>query len=758
MPKPNLPTEIQINKYITEEKAQILSLIDKHHRVLLQANPASGKTYFFKELTKDIKSGKRKGRLVFVAPFLIITDQFKNDLLAKGIKVDLELRGTSLRKKLNDTDKIITSTFQSLHHIVDNLKEDDIIVVDEAHALFYNYHKGANSRQYYTITIQNLYHTKSKLVLMSGTPNLSLIQILTLHHIIVTKRIEIEASINIEYTNLTHMQVVKEFVFKTITDNGKDKLNIIYIKNVNECIKISELLNEMGYNSEVITSLHKGEETYNSIAELQTIPNDVQFLVSTNVISTGTNIKNTNVGSALMLNEYSPQEIKQFSKRFRGKLNIQVDVVNKGFLSEIAKHSISEIQNQRNYLNNTLIQFETAKSNQNFNFDFEKSHDKSDLATPNAFIDSTLERYLIQESTYIDDAENSYTSPNDIVKELNKYSDINANVVYDYDDIKKLKFQLGINMNNSDTDNKFKARIEALIDDFDNNTEAYLTALTRDKNMDYTIKNSVKRLIYGELTKPVPYSKHVIDTIKSPLFNKNILTPILEFREYFNSTKDFIKFLKSDKNKNYCITSLVINKLFYDYFYIDKTPTEYEPTSSSAYYSLKHNNNIPLKHLSPDLIIILKIIELTFQFCFDQESVVINELKDFLENDKALNKLIINSNDLLLFPLNTITIDKNYFSLNNIIVKAIIQGVFYTKQKYVKTTRKGVQKRALKLNSKLPKGFNNIELDVSTRVHKINYRIITSVLTTTSKEPMQIKETSNFNYINSYDLIIKEQL
>lgn len=50
MPNTNSPTELQINTFISEKKPEILNLIDQHHRVLMQANPASGKTYFFKRV------------------------------------------------------------------------------------------------------------------------------------------------------------------------------------------------------------------------------------------------------------------------------------------------------------------------------------------------------------------------------------------------------------------------------------------------------------------------------------------------------------------------------------------------------------------------------------------------------------------------------------------------------------------------------------------------------------------------------------
>ena len=758
MPKSSLPSKILIKAYITEEKPQILKLIDTHHRVLLQANPALGKTYFFKELAQDIKSGKRKGRLIFVAPFLVIMDQFKNDLLGKGIKIDLELRGTALRKKLNDTDKIITSTFQSLHHIIDDLTEDDILVVDEAHALFYNYNKNNELRQFYTKTVQNLYHTKSKLVLMSGTPNLSLIPILKLHHINITKQNELEAKISIEYSNYNRLEVVKEFAIKTISDNGYDKLNIIYIKNVNECIKISEMLTNEGYKTEVITSLHKESDTYNSIVETQTIPNNVQFLVTTNVISTGANVNNTNIGSALMLNEYCPLEIKQFSKRFRKKLDIAVEVVNNGYISGLSTHSVIEITKQRNYLSQSLISHEALINNTSTDYNYEKSYDSTDLATPNSFINQTLERYLKQESYFIDDAENSYDSPNEIADELNKHSDINAVVMFDYEGIKQLNFRLGIDTSNSKIEASFKIKIDGIIDDFDKNTEAYLSAIMHDKTMSYYIKNKTKRLASNEFSTQVLYSQNIIDNVKSALFNKNVLIPFLEYREYFNSTNDFIKLLRSNKNKNYCITSLVANKLMLNYFSIDKKPTEYEPTLSREYYSLKYNNNIPINHLSNDLKILLKIIELTFEFCFDQENVVVSKLKEKLKNDKVLNKLILSSSGFTLFPLTTMTKNKNSFNINDYVVKGIIQGVFYTDQKLSKTTIKGKPIWSISLKDKLPIGYNNIGLDVSTSYLKKNPKIVTSILNTTSKKPLKEVKTNNVNYINIYDLIIKEHL
>ena len=75
---PNLKsTELHIKDYLSEEKVAILDTIDKEHRVLLQADPGAGKTHLFKELADDITTNKRRGRLVFTAPYLIILEIVK---------------------------------------------------------------------------------------------------------------------------------------------------------------------------------------------------------------------------------------------------------------------------------------------------------------------------------------------------------------------------------------------------------------------------------------------------------------------------------------------------------------------------------------------------------------------------------------------------------------------------------------------------------------------------------------------------------
>ena len=756
MPHLSTTTELHIKDFLSEKKTEILSVIEKERRVLIQADPAAGKTHFFKELANDITTGKRTGRLVFTAPYLIILEQFINDPAIKELTVDLELKGTSKRKNLEKSDKIITSTYQSLHHIIDKLTEDDILIVDEAHALFFNYQQASENRQFYTRTVQNLYHTKSMLVLMSGTPNLSLLPILRLHHVIVHKQNNLQARIAIEYSDSNRFEVVKEFAEKALNENGPSSLNIIYRKSVNDCIKIGQMLNDKGYVTEVITSLHKDTDTYKSIKETEIIPDHIKFLVTTNVISTGTNIKNANVGSALMLDEYSPQEIKQFSKRFRNKLDLKVDVVNRGYVKGVVTHGPALIRNQRTYLSNALLKFETLKDLPHADYDYDPSYDKTYLGSPNSFIDQILERYLKQESYYTDDAENSYESPNDIALELNKYNDIEAQVIFDYGTLKKLKFHLGVDTSNAEVDIDFKAKVAKLITAFEKEPEAYLSAMVNEKFMDYYSKNRIRRLVADELTQQTTYSSDVVLNLKDVLFNKYILMPFLEYRKYFRSTRDFIKLLKSKKNKNLLITSLIVNEVMNDNYDVGSCPTYDEPTLSNLTHHLMFKNNRSQYFKSYQLPIILKLIELTFDYCYDQENIIVENLKNYLENDHGLKKLLINSNDLSEFPLTTISVNKGFVSIKPSTVKGIVQGIFYTNKVLVRKSINGVPVWTIKLKNKLPAGFNTRELNVSSTMFVLSPRIKRGEIKK-GKKPVFLKTNENFNYMTTYELLIKEQ-
>ena len=392
--------ELTINRYISEKEEKLSSLIEEHHKVFIESNPATGKTTFFKKIAKTIVDNSLERRIIFVFPLLLIQDQLKESLIKDGYKIDLELKFDSERKYLKDTDRIITSTFQSMHYISGTLTRDDIIIVDEAHSLFKTYFNPyTNDRTFFVEPIIHLYFTQAKLVLMSGTPPAGIIKILGLRHIKLTNNPPpLKAKITLSPSKRSKIDLAVEFARTAVYKNGLNSLNIIYIKDIRKSVEIAYILKGFNITAKVLNSGEKKGSLYLSIAKNLLVPEDIQVLVTTNIISSGANIMNENVGDALMIDEYSPAEIKQFSKRFRNKLDMEVTVSNnpiKGpssFLSDIIDRKIIK---QRNYFNRVLNSIKNTKTKKRYDYDYSFSYDNTQLGTPDDLIRTILELSLI---------------------------------------------------------------------------------------------------------------------------------------------------------------------------------------------------------------------------------------------------------------------------------------------------------------------------------------------------------------------------
>ncbi|WP_217629418.1 DEAD/DEAH box helicase family protein [Ulvibacter litoralis] len=732
-------TKIKIDDYLSEQKPQLQSMLDKHRRVLIASNPGSGKTEFFKNICEDIHSGKIEGRIVFIAPYIIIQRQFKQDLKKKGVKIDLELNHLTTIKKLSSKDKIITSTYQSLGFIIDDLDDKDIIVVDEAHTLLTNYNKGFGQRDFYFSTVQNLYHSCSKLVLLTGTPYSSLLDILDLHLIEVEKVNEKQAEIRINYSWESKEKIVKVFAEETISNNGVNSLNIIYRKNVKDCINLAEMLNKMGYKAESITSYHKDSETYNSIAEKETIPNTVQFLVTTNVISTGTNIKNSNVGSALVLDESNPNEIKQFSKRFRNKLDIAVDVVNRPIDRAPSLLKLNEVDAQRKYLNDSLSFFKQA----NINTTYHWSHNEGYLAdselestTPKDSINRLLKHYVMRESYINDEEVKDIFSADDLASLLNEYSDISASVETTYNHLPDTNIK---------KDDNYNSKKQELIGHFEKNVESYISTLLLSPSLDYYSKKKVTNILKHVVFKPVSYSQEITDNIEDPIFRKEIIPELVSNREHFKTTLDFLKYLKTQnsKTKNLTILALEFNDFFSNYFEVKKVKDV-----KDNFFKYKSNlilkDAVKLNDLSLENQLILKLIELTFEYCKNKEDVQISELTDYLERNKEIKKLVIKIDSLEITPSHYIKIIGGSVKIQTqSLAKALVQAIFY-----IKVKRKGSKKvTKIIFSDSIPEGFTNESIEDGNQQYLYNKHSKTDIL-------LGGVDSVNLKFLNSYELIL----
>ncbi len=641
-------------EYISNHKETVLDAINTHKRVLIDSNPGSGKTTLFVEFACDIIQGKRKGRLVFCAPYIIIQSQFVTSLKSKGYKVDLFLNHQSLRKNLEVNDKIITSTYQSLWHIIDELTQEDTIVLDEAHAFSYSFLKNHSSRTYFNKEVGIIFNSKAKIVLMSGTANVQINKLLGLTSIVVKSTSVIQAKINLSSSTKSALKLAVLFAHSAIKEFGKDALNIIYIKNTKECENIKDAILQLGFKAIVLTSHHKKEDNYQKLVQKMVIDKDVQFLVCTNVISTGTNINNENIGGALMINESNPQEIKQFAKRFRKKPDIEVDVVNTKSedLSEENNSNIdSKILKNLPEVKTIISAINHIKSSDLPNH-YNNSLDVSDLGTKQSLIQELIDRYIIQVCYQSEYNAQKCLNTNILHKELEVYDDILPII-----NTKILTVDKG---NIIDDNDAYTKLLTSISNAFIQKKEAFAYEIKNGKSVDYYYKEKFELLTSEEIT---PKQGKVIKWVENPYFERKVLVPSLDVYPFVKSLPKSIfianNYLPREINK--LELKLYVNSFINNNLELDRKITK---------FSLKLKDEVILDETQQILFSIIKII---FNYCLTKDNIPLGYLKDYLDDkfskkhklksDKITLKFLMNSNG---------SFSKEYLS-------SLLESIFYCK-------------------------------------------------------------------------------
>lgn len=663
--KPNLELTID-NKIHDEVGNDVNSFLEKNKCIYLEANPSYGKTYHFAQVGKEIKSGNSiYNRLIFCTPRLIIQEQIANDL-----EVDFVLNGDSKLDELKDTDKIITSTFNSLHLIANLISAKDIIVVDEAHELLRNYNSTykLNPNPYYQKTLQTLHNSSCSLVLMSGTPTDTFHELLGLTHLKIIKKNEDKISINVDFTNLKPKELAYRFCDKYFNEFSKDKLNIIYIKNVNDCGEIAIFLNEKGFNTKALTSKTKEEKVYLDIAKNSTIPEDIQFIITTNVISVGTNIFNTNIGGIAMINEYDPIEIKQFSKRFRKMKNLKIDLANK--FSKTRGVSKKKLNFAHNI--NKKITFKQIEAQKNLSKSIKESEllffknmslEKNDLSSPNYVINQALEKYIANESYLHELKVKTYNTPDKLIKVLNTYHDITAST----SDINKSLFKDFEQNISKEAKEIFKSKIASIIDDFLNNKTTYIYySLSILEYNDFEKREKFRKYIYKHINLlELNLDDKLHKLINSQLFKVYILEPLVEFLPYFHSLDLCLKFIKKTKPeyRKKHILSLYTNQLIHQNFKFKKINYGFQ-------INYKKNSNI-LQDVNKRDKQFSDIIKIAFECLSSSKSLHVHDFRETLSTDKRIQGIIgkADKND---FPYNMLK-DNN---LNTNFLLGLANGIF----------------------------------------------------------------------------------
>lgn len=574
LPIPKEDKEIRIKRFLSEKKDEIIEYINTHRRILLTANPASGKTTFFANLCIDHSKNKIAGRIIFCCPFLIIQEQFKESLESKGIQIDYELNHKSLKRKLKEYDKIVTSTFHSFKRLAVSLDENDTVIVDEAHAILFRYKSYENNTyNYFNDFIKSLYKTKSKIVLLTGTPRTALKNILNLMELKVVRK-ETSSKINIQYTNEKDSNIVLEFANNCLKQFTLNHLNIIYIKNKTKCWLFKELIEaSFDVRALVLTADEKDSIAYKELVKNSQIPEGFQFLITTNVISTGANILNKNIGKALMLDETDPIEIKQFSKRFRSKPDIEVDIINPLYkepeinLVEERYYWLKQREELRTIYQELLNKLTALQAKQTEYSKVESIRFNDLDSSPDQMINLTLDQFLTQEIYFSDQLNFTYNSNDELVNALNKFDDIMSTQVNSYCDINLTNKQIEENILTNQKDKK-----DELYNSFFNSPKDFLKAshnyLIRQANiyLKYKLENIIN--LHEFNNKP---DNDVETKTNNTYFINHILTPFIEFYPYFDNYEKTIFFLKNTApNKRTPLkVSIYFNNKFHEFFNIE---------------------------------------------------------------------------------------------------------------------------------------------------------------------------------------------
>lgn len=704
--------ELVIVKNIYDEIGlKVNEYLKKHKNIYLEANPGYGKTFHIAQIGNDIIKGNSiYQKIIFCTPRLIIQEQIEKDF-TQG--VHFKLNGDAKIEDFIDSHKIITSTFDSLYLIADKLNEKDLIVIDEAHELLRNYHSAykLNNNPYYEKTLQTLFHSGSSKILMSGTPTNNFHELLKLKHLKIIKKNESQVLINVDFTKLNPKELAYRYCEKYSEDYSSDKLNIIYIKNKSDCSEIAYYLNSKGYRTKVLTSKTKTEDVYLNIAEYSKVPDDIQFIITTNVISVGTNINNENIGGIAMINEYDPIEIKQFAKRFRNATNLKIDIINKIVKRKPkskSKLTYTHNLNKKITFKQIEVQLELLKSFTEAELLFFKnmSYEKNDLSSPRYVINQAIEKYIANESFLYRLYMNSFSTPSKLVQALNGYNDIKASIT----DINQTLFDDLEREISKEARAFFKSRITSIIEQFiENKTSFIYYSLLILEHNDFEKRERFKAYINKHINLlELKLNDNLHKIINSRLFLDYILNPLIEFIPYFNSLDLCLKFLKAyrPEARRKHILSLYVNRLIYEHCELKKINK-----SNLIHYK---NGGVILQDVELRDKLILDLVKVVFEHLFNIRVLHVHDFREFISNDKRIQG-IIKKADKSEFPFNMLS--DNKFNTNFLL--GLINGIFLlSNKKRVHRDTSGKLRKAFIFENDFKKYKNNIRFYNTIHVKK----------------------------------------
>lgn len=704
--------DLDKDEYLSKFTQLINERLTEFKHLLLNAPPGTGKTSMVREMAKALKKKPGKNRIVFCSPFLIIQNQFVQNMEKNGIQVDFVLNGdankTIIENNLRHYNgevvadfnpskhgtspiRVISSTFKSFTKIAKHLNEEDIVVIDEAHAIYNSYINERNNttkqykRSYDEVFLSNLMICRSNLLFMTGTPRKGLKLLFDLYELRVMKDLTKTPIRLLKYPSKTdNISLVTDFVGQWLKEDSS-KVYVVYLKNKKDCAALKVELEKKIKRCRVavLTSEEKNTEEVRQLSKEEKLSEEFNVLLCTNFISTGTNIHNENMGETLMVNEYDPDEILQFSKRFRSKPNIPVHVVNqhietddikeeKHYEAEVSEYYAPQFKwNLVKSLNSHFTSMEDFKLT-------DEKVEKQDSSIKDTVINAITRHYLIQEVIIRHIYCNRYRDLSRLGEKLmqssllevksnlseistpNRVDKKNYEAYASKQSIKRIKF------------------IQQHQDIF-----FHLYDLYTSNSTEYEISRSnFNEVFKGFMPKNCQVKEKLMKEFDN-LFNgikvyKQFINPLIRTFSKVKDLKLSLFLVNHDESEfwNQVTLQIAFNQYFHNNFGIEENEIKGE-------IKLIYRGESNTKEISSYDKVMTQLITLTFDYCIKHD---ITQVREFINHvEKGFKPIKLKQFD---YPINELNVDRSSFKprLNKNLANALLGSIFILKKEA--TTRK----------------------------------------------------------------------
>ncbi|WP_460230458.1 DEAD/DEAH box helicase family protein, partial [Bacillus cereus] len=324
----------QYKNYISEHTDLLDSLITSEQWLLVDAPTGSGKSFAFIDAMKR-KVTTHNAVYVFFTPYRALTEQLGKEYNVttivgqEGKKVDEKKLFNVVKDAMNQKKRVFVLTYDMavpFQNVMKLLRKEKTIF----HCAVDEWHKIQDDYNYRGTAIRNLLKFLSDCKTVIGLSG-------TTQEIDVSNFEQKIAFTPIEQKSIFDSLLVvktkerKEYLPEVayLTENLKTKLNnkaLIFLNNTKELKVLYGSLAKRGLKVAVLTSADKRSDAYRFITEEGIFPNNIDVILTTNVIADGVSIKNDhNLSVVIVSHEKSPiykaTQIKQMSHRPRNSYN-----------------------------------------------------------------------------------------------------------------------------------------------------------------------------------------------------------------------------------------------------------------------------------------------------------------------------------------------------------------------------------------------------------------------------------------------------